>query len=210
MTAYLRAFLTVLALVVSTMFVPAHGKAQTAFSVAADVGDFHLAVSNYYRVPQREVIAIRERHISDDDLPVVLFVAQRARVAPTQIIDMRLRGFSWWSISVHFSLGPDVYYVPVAVTPGPPYGRALGHYKRPRGQWRTIILSDPDVVNLVHLRFLSEHYHVAPARVIELRGRHNGFVDVHATVSGRRAGRGRDDNPRPKTGAGRGNGRGNR
>ena len=76
--------------------------------------------------------------------------------------------------------GPEVYYVPVAVAPGPPYGRALGHYKKKhRKQWRTIVLNDADVVNLVELRFLSEHYHVAPERIIELRGSDRDFVAIH-------------------------------
>ena len=48
--------------------------AQTAFSVSASVGDFHVAVSNYYHVPEREVIVVRERRIPDEELPVVFFI----------------------------------------------------------------------------------------------------------------------------------------
>ena len=133
--------------------------AQTAFSVSAHIGDFHVAVANYYRVPEREVIVIRERRIPDDEIPVALFIARHASVPWATVVNMRLRGHSWWDISVRFGLAPEVYYVPVAVTPGPPYGRALGHYKKKgRQQWKTIVLSDADIVNLVELRFLSEHY----------------------------------------------------
>ena len=83
---------------------------------------------------------------------------------------MRLRGHSWWDISVRFGLSPEVYYVPVALVPGPPYGRALGHYKKKqRKQWKTIVLTDADIVNLVELRFLSEHHAVPPERIIALR-----------------------------------------
>ena len=42
--------------------------AQTAFSVSANIGDFHVAVSNYYHVPEREVIVVRERRIPDEEL----------------------------------------------------------------------------------------------------------------------------------------------
>jgi hypothetical protein len=157
--------------------------AQTPISVSARVGDFHVAIANYYQVPEREVIVIRERRIPDDEIPVALFIARHANVPWTRVVDMRLRGDSWWSISVRLGLGPEIYYVPIAMAPGPPYGRALGHYKKKhRKEWRTIVLRDADVINLVELRFLSEHYRVAPERIIELRGRDRDFVAIHAEV----------------------------
>jgi len=177
----------VLSFALALMLSPDRAQAQTAVSVAAQIGDFHLAVSNYYHVPEREVLVIRERRVSDDELPVVLFVAQRARVSPMQIVDLRVRGLSWWDISARFGIGPEVYYVPMTVAPGPPYGRAYGHYKKPKHQWNTIVLSDADVVNLVHLRFLSDHYHVSPERVIELRGHQGDVRSVNAQLSRHRS-----------------------
>jgi len=183
--------------------------AQTPFSVSAHIGDFHVAVANYYHVPEREVIVIRERRIPDDEIPVALFIARHAGVPWGRVVDMRLRGDSWWNISVRLGVSPDVYYVPVAVVSGPPYGRALGHYKKKhRKEWRTIVLTDADVVNLVELRFLSEHYRVAPERIIELRGSNRDFVAIHAHVRG-----GKDHgNDRPSKDddkrSGKGNGRG--
>jgi hypothetical protein len=168
--------------------------AQTAYSVSASIGNFHVAVSNYYHVPEREVIVVRERRIPDDELPVVFFIAQRARVPVARIVDMRLRGDSWWDISVRFGLGADVYYVPVAVRSGPPYGRAYGHYKKPRKQWDTIALTDADMVNLVQLRFISEHYHIAPERVVEMRERNVDFVSIHHNESGKRVAAARHEN----------------
>jgi hypothetical protein len=169
--------------------------AQTAFSVSAHIGDFHVAVANYYQVPEREVIVIRERRIPDDEIPVALFIARHAGVPWTRVVDMRLRGTSWWDISVRLGVSPEVYYVPVAVVSGPPYGRALGHYKKKhRKEWRTIVLTDADVVNLVELRFLSEHYHVAPERIIELRGKDRDFVAINYEVRGRGKDSDRRDN----------------
>jgi hypothetical protein len=183
--------------------------AQTAFSVSASVGDFHVAVSNYYHVPEREVIVVRERRVPDDELPVVFFIAQRAHVAPARIVDMRLAGASWWDISVRYGLGADVYYVPVTVVhSGPPYGRAYGHYKKPKKQWNTIVLTDPDIVNLVELRFMSEHYHVAPERIVELRERDVDFVTIHGDVSGHRVAAAKHDRDDNDQGENRGNGKG--
>jgi hypothetical protein len=177
--------------------------AQTAYSVSANIGNFHVAVANYYQVPEREVIVIRERRIPDDEIPVALFIARHAGVPWGRVVDMRLRGDSWWNISVRLGVQPDVYYVPVTVVSGPPYGRALGHYKnKHRKQWSTIVLSDADMVNLVELQFLSEHYHVAPERIIEMRGRDRDFVAINAEVRG--GGKGHDDHGGNSQGKGKG------
>ena len=199
-----------LLVVFGALSVPAQAHAQTAVSVGARIGDFNIAVSNYYHVPEREVIVLRERRIRDEDLPVVLFIAQRARVTPATIVDLRLRGMSWWDISVRYGIRPEVYYVPVVVTPGPPYGKAWGHYKKKhRKQWDTIVLADDDVVNLVHVRFLSDYYGVPPERVIEYRGHHADYVAVNYEVARGRSGRHDDDQGEDRgTGQGKGNGKG--
>jgi hypothetical protein len=160
----------------------------TSLSVVR-VSDFQQAVSDYFHVSAHDVAVIRDRRIRDEDLPVVLFVAQEASLAPATVVDLRLRGYSWWDISVRYQLGADVYYVPVAGTPGPPYATAYGYYRKPRSQWNTIVLTDADVVNLVNLRFLTERYHVSPQRVMEVRGRSGDFVAVEREVSGRGAGK---------------------
>jgi len=181
--------------------------AQTAYSVSANIGNFHVAVANYYQVPEREVIVIRERRIPDDEIPVALFIARHAGVPWGRVVDMRLRGDSWWNISVRLGVQPDVYYVPVTVVSGPPYGRALGHYKnKHRKQWSTIVLSDADMVNLVELQFLSEHYRVAPERIIEMRGRDRDFVAINAEFRGGSGGggKGRDDQDGNSQGKGKG------
>jgi hypothetical protein len=177
-----RALLTA-SLVLGIAAVASRADAQTAVNIGVQVGDFRVAVSNYYHVPEREVVVIHDRRVRDDELPVVFFLAQHAHVAPAVIVDLRLRGMSWWSISSRYHIGPEVYYVPVAVTPGPPYGKAYGHYKKNRSQWHTIVLADDDVVNMVHLRFLSDYYHVAPERVIEVRAHNSSFVAVQQEVS---------------------------
>ena len=184
----------VLALALGGVIAAKGAEAQTNYSVSASIGNFHVAVSNYYHVPEREVIVVRERRIPEDELPVVFFIAQQARVPVARIVDMRLRGDSWWDISVRFGLGADVYYVPVTVVrSGPPYGRAYGHYKKPKKQWNTIALTDADVVNLVQLRFISDHYHIAPDRVIEMRERNTDFIAIHDNASGKRVASARRD-----------------
>src|SRR5262249_5981802 len=74
--------------------------AVTSVSVPPKLGEFETAVSSYYKVSARDIAVVRQRRVSDEDLPVVMFVAQQASVAPQTVIDLRGRGYSWWDISV--------------------------------------------------------------------------------------------------------------
>ena len=183
---------------------PLLAAAQTAVSVGGQIGGFHFAVSNYYHVPEREVAAIRERRLRDDDIPVALFLAQRARVAPATIVNLRLGGRSWWDIAAQYRIGAEAFYVPVEAVPGPPYGKAWGHYKnKRRDQWRTVVLDDDDIVTLVNVRFLADYHHTTPDRIIGLRPSHADFVAIHADVD-----RGRGGDEEGERGGGKGHGKG--
>ena len=155
---------------------------------------FHLGIGEYFRVPEREVIIIRERRIPEQEIPVVFLIAQRARVAPAAIVDLRQRGRSWLNITIHYGLSPEIYYVPMPATVrvGPPYGKAYGHFKnKPKKEWKTIVLSDGDVINLVNLKFVSEHYGRPPEEVIRLRSSGKQFVVLHDEVRKEKEGKGK-------------------
>jgi len=148
----------------------------------ADEG-FYAAIGTYYKVPQRDVVLLRERGIPHDEMPVVLFMANRARVEPSVIIDFRLRNRGWMDIMLHFGLSPEMLYVPVKRVYGPPFGKAYGYYKnKPRKDWKLIVLDDNDVINLVNLRFVSEHYGYPPERVIEMRAKGKTFIEINKDI----------------------------
>lgn len=144
---------------------------------------FYLAVGNYYHVPEKEVVVIRERKIPEEELPVVFFIAGRAGVKPEVIVNLRLGGSSWYDISIRYGIYPDVYYVPLTFDPGPPYGKAYGYFKnKPKKDWKKIRLSDKDIVNLVNLRFISDYYQYEPSRVIKMRGEGKHYVVINQNV----------------------------
>lgn len=174
--------------------------------VDGNVRNFYLAIGEYFHVPEREVIVIRDRHVPDYDVPVVLYLAQRAHVEPAVIIDMRLRGRSWMDITLHFGLGPDIYYVPMREVQGPPYGNAYGYYKhKPKKRWREIRLDDDEVVNLVNLRFISERYQYAPDTVVRMRSGGKDFMRINEDIRKHKAGGG---DRREEQGDDRGRGKG--
>lgn len=148
------------------------------------VRSFYLTIGDYFKRPEREVIVVHERGLPDEEIPVAFFVAGRAHVAPRVIIDLRLHGMHWMDICGRYRLSPGIFYVavPVEVT-GPPYGRAYGYYrKHPRKQWRTIVLDDDEVVNLVNLRVMSEHYGVPPDEIIRRRSEGRSFIVVNDDI----------------------------
>ncbi|UCE24093.1 MAG: hypothetical protein JSU74_12475, partial [Candidatus Zixiibacteriota bacterium] len=59
------------------------GKAQASIDAALSIEDgrissFYLAIGDHYRVPEKEIIIVKKKEISDDDLAVVFFLASRA------------------------------------------------------------------------------------------------------------------------------------
>ncbi len=166
-------FLTILTFGILCLPLTGYGGYDFNLSVNEEGSGFSFSISNYYRVPEREVIIIKERGIDEEELPVVFFIAKRARVSPDVIIKLRLSGYSWMDISLRYGIGPEAYYVPVEETViiGPPYGKAYGYYKKyPRHKWKLIRLEDDDIVNLVNLRFISEYHGIPPREVIRLKG----------------------------------------
>jgi hypothetical protein len=161
--------------------------------------NFYFSIQEYFRVPEREVVVVRERKIPDEEIPVVFFIAQRARILPAAVIDLRMAGKTWMDITLHYGLSPEIFYVPVKVeVKGPPYGKAYGYYKnKPRKEWGKIRLVDADIVNFVNLKFVSEHHRHSPEEVIRMRSGGKHFVVVDDEI---RRGRGRGRGGREDSG----------
>jgi hypothetical protein len=151
-----------------------------------ELRSFYLAVSNHYRVPGEEVVAMKERYrFRNEELPVVYYLADRARVKPSAIIDLRISHMSWLDISFRYGLTPEIFFVPLTVEKvGLPYGKAYGYYKKyhPRNEWKKIVLSDNEVVDLVNLRFISEYHKLAPHAVIKMRSQGRNFVNINVEI----------------------------
>ena len=144
---------------------------------------FYFSISDYYHVPEKEVVVVRERKIPDEELPVVFFIAARAGVEPKVIVDLRLGGSSWYNISIKYGIYADVYYVPLVVDPGPPYGKAYGYYKKkPKKEWKKIKLADADIINLVNLRYISEYYDYKPENIVKMRSDGKNYVVISENV----------------------------
>ncbi len=162
---------------------------QVDFGISIADGDlrsFYLAVSNHYRVPGKELVAVKKKYrFRNEELPVVYYLAAQARVKPSAIIEFRVNRMSWLDISFRFGLTPEIFFVPLTLEKvGPPYGKAYGYYKKyhPKKEWNKIVLSDNEIVDLVNLRFISEYHRLAPDKVIAMRGQGKNFININAEI----------------------------
>ncbi len=179
-------YLIVLSLV-SGVVLAQDTQVDLGISVAdGELRSFYLAVSNHYSVPGEEVVAVKERYrFRNEELPVVYYLAARARVNPSVVIDLRMGHMSWLDISFRYGLTPEIFFVPLTVKKvGPPYGKAYGYYKKyhPAKEWKKIVLSDSEIVDLVNLRFISEYHKLSPDLVVEMRGKGMNFVNINVEI----------------------------
>ncbi|NAZ29812.1 MAG: hypothetical protein GU354_01390 [Caldimicrobium sp.] len=144
------------------------------------VRSFYLAIGDYFRVPEEEIIIIKKRYpvIVEDELPVLFLIVREARVSPDVVIRLRQRGYSWVEIMLRFGLRPEVVFERYIVY-GPPYGKAWGYHKHHK---RKIVLTDHDIIVLSNVKFISEYYQEPPEVVIRYKEKHPRFVDVHYVV----------------------------
>lgn len=126
------------------------------------INAFSLSIGDYYRVPQQEVMII-ERSIPRDEMSVVYFLARESHRDARYISNLRLRGVSWWDISLRLGLNPrTLYRIDTRRHAGLPYGKSYGYAKNHH-------LRDSEIIDLVNVRFLSDYHHISPDEVIDRR-----------------------------------------
>jgi hypothetical protein len=107
--------------------------------------------------------------LESDDLAVALFLARHSGRSPSFVLTLRREGASWWDIGVGLGVDVDVWFLPVEQDPGPPYGRAYGHWKNGKKAKKRWTLTDEDCRHLVAVRLLHEYYGVSVEAAMEWR-----------------------------------------
>jgi hypothetical protein len=136
---------------------PARADIDFAASLSVPLDDdgrlFINVASNYYHAePQGVILASRRLRRPAEEIPIVLFLAERAHRPIGVILDLRAGGRSWIDIFVSFGLPYSVLFADLPPNPGPPYGKAWGYWKKHRSDGRTrIVLTDHEFADLVHL-----------------------------------------------------------
>jgi len=146
------------------------------------IDGFSLSVGNYYNAPAQEIMVI-QRSIPEEEMSVVYFLARQSHRNPQYITDLRLRGISWWDISLRLGLNPrTLYVVNSSRYSQPPYGNAYGYHNGKRNHK----LRDSDIVELVNVRFLSKYHGISPDEVIDRRHRGEHYRNIDDDYRGRK------------------------
>lgn len=140
---------------------------------------YHLSIGNYFNVSEKQILECSKAVLLEEELPVVFYTAQRAGVSPQEIVRLHAGGMSWMQVARHFDLSPRFFYVPVSgkAVYGP-YKKIYAYYQGKRAR---ILLTDADIVNLVNLKFMSDHYGHDPREIMQLRGKGKTFPDIDDT-----------------------------
>ncbi len=110
----------------------------------------------------------------------MFFLAKHCFVSPGIIIRHRREGMSWMDICLKYGVTAEIFLVDFKRTPGPPYGKAWGQFKKKKKKdWKSIRLTDIDIINIVNLKFISAQYGYSPSEIVKMRGRGDSFVKIH-------------------------------
>jgi hypothetical protein len=148
---------------------------------AAEQESFYRAVRNYYRAGRDELRQVAASVGSSEEVAVVFHLARHAALEVAELLRLRETGTGWAELARLLHLSRESFYVPLGspktVTPGAPY---RSWREKARQAWSSAGLTDPDIVNLVNLKFACDYYGCQPEHVIALRATGWSFAGIHA------------------------------
>jgi hypothetical protein len=147
----------------------------------------NLAVSDSgYSRATLEPVLPRIRYV-DEDLPVVLFLAQRCHQPVEAIVDLRAQGLSWSVVFTQVGVPLDTLFVGIDQDPGPPYGKAWGYWRQRRS---ASVIADADVRGLVQVQLGSRWVGTSPYELARAQGHGRPVVVAVAEKHGHSYGKG--------------------
>ena len=160
------------------------GSGVQAQDPGAAHADYLRAVAGFFNLPSNEVAILSDWEIPPEEIAVVLFVARRAGISPEALVALRDGGQSWSTLTDRYRVGPSALHVPVRDDAAA--GALAGAYERfrstPVGEWRSIRLSDRDIIALVNVRVISQSLGLPAERVIGQTSPAGSFVTLYAQL----------------------------
>ena len=147
------------------LLLPAAGQGQRPDAGGPEQAAFLRAVAEHFEIPRQEVAVLAQWRLAVAEIPVVLFVADRAGVSPDVVVSQRRRGEGWMAVADGYGLHAGDFHIPIDGDPGILAAAYERFGARAASEWREVTLSDEEVVALVNVRFLSRRLGVATARV---------------------------------------------
>lgn len=129
---------------------------------------YFRAAGEHFGVAAAEVQILAEWDLLPEEVPVVLFMAQRGGISADAVAALRGSGRPWADLGSRYGVHAGLLHVdlPDDAELGP-LARAYGEYRsRPSSGWSGIRLEDREVVILVNVRFLAAAVNRPAAEVL--------------------------------------------
>lgn len=162
--------IVILLIACATLAPVTHADTSVQVRVGGPSLELDFLFTDYYGLSHdrmRQCSSVLDEH----DLLVALHLVRVTGVDFEIVARWRRDGQSWDDITRRCRRDCSIYYValPAEARPGPPFGRAYGHWrKHPKGDLR---LGDDEIQALVLLRSLSQHSGIAAEEVARRRSR---------------------------------------
>lgn len=129
----------------------------------------YLHVSNMaYNPPREQVEQIFPKiHNPESEYPVMLFMASECRCGLTRVFTLRSKGLTWIQVMGKLGIPRERVFVESTRDPGPPYGKAYGHWKNHQGD--DVLISNDDVYYWVNVRTMARYFGTSPVTVQDWR-----------------------------------------
>lgn len=160
-----------------------------SLAVSDDVEvEYYKAAADYYMLSYDSVVArllVADTAIAAEDLPVTLFLAERAVTSPMTIAEVRSRGESWDEILRGRMLQSEIFYILVAGDiESRTYAPIFDKFKStPKKDWKLLRFTDKEIVDLVNLRFISSHHDYSLFEIMRMRDAGKSFVQINHDVA---------------------------
>ena len=143
-----------------------------------------------YSVSAEVVDQVVDTGIGYDDAIVSLHFAQRAEMSPVRVATLRSQGGTWREIAQVRGVTPRDFYIMVSgAIPSPRYAAIMdkfGFSVPPSNDWNRVPLTDADIVDLVHAKFIASGYDYNIFETMALRDEGMGFAEIRTEISDRK------------------------
>ena len=142
--------------------------------------------AEYFQISEEEAVILSQWRLAEEEVPVVLFLADRGGVSPDVVVAQRRDGTGWLPIARTLGIHAGDFHVDLPQNSGG-LASVMNEYRsHPTARWHQMDLTDRDVTALVNVRFLSRYLEVSPQEVVAAWGEEGSFVQAFFAL-GRRA-----------------------
>lgn len=123
---------------------------------ADQFAQYSETVSRYFRAPAGQIDMVAD-HVNPSEIPVVFYIADRGKVSVEKVVELRGQGETWMEVAADCNLNAaDFYIMVVGEIKSKTFAPIFAKYTAtPMTNWKSLELTDDEIVNLVNLRLVA-------------------------------------------------------